>query len=66
MNLRVGDVVRKRRGGGVRKAKVLGLTRTHATLETLAPGEMKRRCAVKTWTVARDEDGLPEGYEVLT
>lgn len=63
MRLRKGDVVRKRRGGGRNLCEVLRVTRTHATLR---PATATKKGSVTSLVVRRDEEGLPEGYEVAS
>lgn len=64
--MKVGDVVKKRRGGGVKRCEVVRLTATHAELKPLVASTRFRSYRSAHRTVALDESGLPEGYKVVT
>lgn len=64
--MKIGDVVKKRRGGGVKRCEVVRLTATHAELKPLIESKRFRAYRSAHRTVPLDERGLPEGYEVVT
>lgn len=65
MKLRRGDIVKKKMGGGTKRAEVLRVAGGHAFLRPLATSATKRRSAVTSLRIPLDDRGAPDGYEVV-